>query len=257
MAAAPVPPVSTNPIPDATPAPMSQSARIINTFIAPSKAFADLRRSAAWWAPFILLCIVSTIFAYAVGEKIGFDRAGDNVLQTRPKQYERIQKLPPADRQNTMQAVTKQTMIGTYAFPIIDLIIVLIISTLLFGTLKFAANADIPFKVMFAIVLYGGLPGVLKFLLATVTLFAGISPDGFNVQNPLAANLSVLFSPSESPVLYTVGAMVDVFAIWSLVLTAIGVASVSKVKRGTAFAVVFGWYIFFALVFAGLASLTA
>ena len=46
MAAAPLTPVST---PTSTPeaAPLSQGARIINTFIAPSKAFTDLRRSAS------------------------------------------------------------------------------------------------------------------------------------------------------------------------------------------------------------------
>jgi hypothetical protein len=35
------------PIPE--PAPLSEFERIIDTFIAPSKTFTDLRRSAAWW----------------------------------------------------------------------------------------------------------------------------------------------------------------------------------------------------------------
>ena len=41
MSSATVPPV-----PEA--APLSEPARIVNTFIAPSKTFTDLRRSAAW-----------------------------------------------------------------------------------------------------------------------------------------------------------------------------------------------------------------
>jgi hypothetical protein len=34
----------------------------------------------------------------------------------------------------------------------------------------------------------------------------------------------------------------DVFTIWTLILTAIGITCISKVKRGTAFAIVFGWF---------------
>jgi len=34
-----------------------------------------------------------------------------------------------------------------------------------------------------------------------------------------------------------------VVVIWILVLNAVGFASVSKLKRGTTFAVVFGWYV--------------
>ena len=42
--------------------------------------------------------------------------------------------------------------------------------------------------------------------------------------------------------------------IWTLVLTAIGFATVGKVKQGTAMAIVFGWYILFALAGAGLGA---
>jgi hypothetical protein len=34
----------------------------------------------------------------------------------------------------------------------------------------------------------------------------------------------------------------DVFSLWTLVLTAIGITCISKVKPGTAFAIVFGWF---------------
>jgi len=256
MAASPLPP-SAPPLPIAILAPLSEGARVVNTFIAPSKTFTDLTRNASWWAPFLLLVIVSTLFAYAVGQKVGYDKAGENVLQTRPKQYDRIQNMKAAEREKTMQAVEKQTMIGTYSFPAIDLIILLVVAGLLLATFKFGANANVPYKVALAIVVYASLPGVVRYLLATLALFAGISPDAFNVQNPVATNLGILFSPTDNPVLYAMGSMIDVFAIWTLVLTAIGFTCVSKVKRGTALAIVFGWYIAFMLVIVGLTSLAS
>src|SRR5579863_7191329 len=129
MATAPLPPVAPAPAPESV--PLSQTARIVDSFIGPSKTFTDLRRSAAWWAPFLLLVIASTLFAYTVGQKVGYDKAGENVLQTRPKQWDRIQNMKPEDRAKTMQAVEKQTMIGTYSFPAIDLIILLVVAGLL------------------------------------------------------------------------------------------------------------------------------
>jgi Yip1 domain len=251
MAAAPLPPVS---VPVPQPAGLSEGARIIDTFIAPSKTFTDLRRSAAWWAPFLLLVIVAFIFGYGVSQKIGFAKAGENVLQTRPRQWDRIQNMKPDDREKVMQRVEAQTMITTYAFPAINLILLVIVAGVLLATFKFVANADVSFKVALAIVVYATLPGALKYLLATLTLFAGISPDTFNIQNPVATNLGILFNPMDHSVLYAMGSMIDIFMFWTLVLTAIGFTCVSKVKRGTALAIVFGWYIAFMVAIVGLTA---
>jgi hypothetical protein len=254
MAAAPVLPP---PTPAPEPAPISEGARIVDTFIAPSKTFTDLRRSAAWWAPFLIMIAVSIVFGYGVGQKIGYGKAAENILQTRPRQWDRIQNMKPEDRDNVMQKAEKQTMITTYVFPVINLVLLLIVAGVLLATFKFAANANVSYKVALAIVMYASLPGVLKYLLATVTLFAGLSPDTFNLKNPIATNLGVLFTATDNPVLYAVTSMVDIFVIWTLVLTAIGFTCVSKVKRGPALAIVFGWYIAFMILIAGLTSLAS
>jgi len=256
MATSPVVPPSP-PAATADAPALSEGARLVDTFIAPSKTFTDLKRSAAWWAPFLLLIIVSTIFAYTVGQKIGFRQAGENVLQTRPKQLDRIQQMPADQQDKIMDKVENQTKYGTYGFPVIDLILLLIVAAVLFGTFKVVANANVPYKVALAIVVYASLPGVLKYLLATLTVALGVGADTFNIQNPVATNLGTFFSPGDNPVLFAVGSMVDIFAIWTLALTAIGFTCVAKIKKGAAFAVVFGWYALFGLMMAGLASLSS
>jgi hypothetical protein len=65
MAAAPVVPAS-SPTPE--PAPLSEGARLVNTFIAPSKTFTDLGRNASWWAPFILISVAALAFFVVVGQ---------------------------------------------------------------------------------------------------------------------------------------------------------------------------------------------
>jgi len=252
MAAAPVLPPSPMPTPE--PAPLSQGARIVNTFIAPSKTFTDLRRTASWWAPFLLMVIVSTVFVYSVDQKIGFRKVTENQLQMSPKQSARLDNLPADQRETQMRQRTVGTKWVSYFFPVLTLIIWLIVASVLFATFKFAAGADVSFKVSLAIVVYAGLPGLLKVLLAMLSVVAGMSPDSFSFQNPVATNPGYFMNPADSPFLYSLATSLDIFLIWTLVLSAIGFSCVSKVKRSTAFIVVFGWWVVFTLAGAALGA---
>ena len=252
MAAAPVLPATPPPAPE--PAPLSQGARIIDTFIAPSKTFTDLRRSAAWWAPFLLMLIVSTAFVYVAGQKIGFRKIMENQMQAQPKQQARLEQLPADQREEQLERGAKVTSFISYGFPALTLLIWLIIASVLFATFKFAAGADVSFKVSYAIVVYAGLPLLLKSLLAMLSVVAGMSPDSFSFQNPVATNPGYFLNPADNPLLYNLASNVDIFLIWTLVLTAIGFTCVSKVKKGTAYGVVFGWWIVLTLASAALSS---
>ncbi len=252
MAAAPVLPVSPAPTPE--PAPLSEGARIVNTFIAPSKTFTDLRRNASWWAPFLLMVVISTIFVYTAGQKIGFRRIAENQMQTQPKQQARLDQLPADQREQRMEGAAKFTQVLSYFFPLITLVIWLIITTALFATFKFAAGADVSFKVSWAIVIYSALPLMVKSLLALLSVVAGMNPDSFSFQNPVATNPGYFMNAAENVFLYSVASALDIFMIWTLALTAIGFTCVSKVKRGTSFAIVFGWWAVFTLAGAALAG---
>jgi hypothetical protein len=248
MAAAPV-----MPTPEA--APLSEGARIINVFIAPSKTFTDLRRSASWWAPFLLLSVMSVAFVYTVDQKIGFRKVAENQIQASPKATQRIEQLPPEQRNQAMQRQATIMRDISYGYPVIILLWNLIIAAVLFATFKFAASADVKFKTALAIVMYASLPLVLKTLLATVSVAAGASPDSFTFQNPVATNPGYFLTPADSPFLYNLATALDIFMIWTLIVTAIGFTCVSKVKRGTALAIVLGWYFVFALAGAGFGAM--
>jgi len=255
MATAPLP--STNsgisPVP-AQVAPLSEAARIVNTFIAPSKTFTDLRRSAAWWAPFLLMVIVSIVFVSIAGQKVGFRKITENQLQMQPKQADALEKMPPEQREQQMNIREKFTKGIAYAFPVLQLIGLLIIAAILFGTFKLVGGADASFKVSLAIVVYASLPGLIKVLLAIASLLAGASADSFTFQNPIGSNIGYYLNPADSPFLYSLGSSFDVFMLWTLALTAIGFTCVSKVKKGTAFAIVFGWWLLVVLIGAGAAA---
>jgi hypothetical protein len=253
MASAPLPPVSA-PVPARESAPLSETARIVDTFIAPSKTFADLRRNAAWWAPFLLMVVISSVFVYTAGQKIGFRKIMENQMQSQPKAQERLEKLPPDQREARLESAAKLTGTISYIFPAITLIIWLIIALALFATFKVAAGADVSYRVSLAIVVYAGLPLLLKTLLALLSVAAGMSPDSFSFQNPVATNPGYFMNPADNVFLYSLATNLDIFLIWTLVLTAIGFTCVSKVKKGTAYGIVFGWWIVFSLAGAALGS---
>jgi hypothetical protein len=238
-------------------APLSEAQRLAYTLFAPSKAFTDLRRSANWWAPYLIIVITSLLFVYVVDQKVGFRKVVENIIQLQPKQAERIDNMPADQRQKIVQQQVIVTKIISYTIPVIGLIMYAVFAGILFATVKFAAGADLKFKTMFALIVYTRLPIVLMSLLAMLSLVAGVSGDGFNIENPAATNPGYFIGPDGSPVLRALLTPLDIFSIWSLILTALGISCISKVKRGTAFAIVFGWFAFVVLARVALAAATS
>lgn len=247
--------MTTMPVPaaDNQPQSLSETARVLNTFIAPSKTFADLRRSASWWLPFLISAIVSLMFVYVVDQKVGFRKVVENQMRAQPKQAERIESMAPDQRERAMQQQEKFTKGFSYGFFLVILFWSAIVTLVLFATLKFALSSDVQFKTLFALVIFAGLPGVLKALLAIVSIVAGVSVDSFTFQNPVATNPGYFIDPATNPVMHSFLTSFDVFTIWTLVLAAIGIPRISKVKTGSAFAVVFGWFGVLVLLGLGIA----
>jgi hypothetical protein len=244
-------------VPPQEPAPLSEVERLVDTFVAPRKTFTDLRRSASWWLPFLIGGIVYVMFVYVVDQKVGFRKVVENQLRIQPKQAARLESLPADQRETAMRQQTTFWRVFSYGGPVFGLLFYLIISAALFGTFKFAVNADIRFKTMYALTVFAWLPQIFVSLLAILALLAGVSSDGFMIQSPAATSLGVLVDPSSAPVLFALLSSIDVFTFWSLALMGIGVTCISKVKRGSAFAVVFGWFGFWVLIKIGLAAISS
>jgi len=162
----------------------------------------------------------------------------------------------PADQRESMVAKQVAFTKGfSYGFFLFILIWDLLVAVVLLATLKFGLSAEVKFKTLFALVMYSSLPGVLKSILAALSLLAGVSVDSFTFQNPLATNPGYFIDPVSSPALYRLLTSFDLFTIWTLVLGAIGITCITKVKSGTAFAVVFGWFAVLVALGAGVGAI--
>lgn len=252
MAASPVAPPSASPLAP-EPVPLSEGARIVDTFIAPSKTFTDLRRNASWWGPWLLISICGIVFVYSMDRQIGFEQISRNEI-AHSARAEQFDKLSPEQQQKQLQFSDAIIRYLSYGIPLTILLYFAVTTLVLWATFKVVAGADVSFKTAYAVIFYGSLPGIIGSILGTISMFAGINPEGFNVNNPVATNPAYFLDRSGNKFLYTMASGLDVLAIWSIILMGIGFACTSKVKRSTAIGVVAGWYIFWKLVTAALAA---
>jgi len=220
--------------------PLSQLERVADTFIAPRKTFTDLRRSANWLVPFLLLVFVSEALVIVADKKIGFEKIAENSLALQPKQVARLDQLSAEDRAKQMQTIANFTRVISYLSPAIVVIVLLIVAAILLATFNYGAGAELRFNQCVAVVMYASLPGIVKALLAILALALG-GGEAFTFQNPLASNLSPLVD-SSSHFLYALAMNLDIFTIWTLALSGIGFACLTKVKRGACLGIVFGWW---------------
>ncbi len=253
MSSASLSPVA--PIPPEQPA-LSEPQRLINVFIAPQSTFADLRRKASWWVPFVLSCIFAYGLIFTVDKQVGFERVTENQIKLNPKAAERMDQLSPDQRARQMDISVKVTKAFSYAFPVIILIVNIVIAAVLMATFNFGLGTEVKFGQSLAIVMYAGLVGIVKSVLAMITLFAGSNLDNFNFSNPVGTNAAYYMSITDTPAwLYRAASWFDVITIWLFVLIGIGFAVVGRKKISSGIAVMAGWFAVMVLLSAGWAAL--
>ncbi len=236
---------SAAPVVPPSPPALSEAERVIDTFVAPTRTFTDLRRSSNWLVPAVLLVISAIAMVWVADMKIGFQKIVDNQLVMQPKQAEALDKLTPEDRAKKMETIVKVNRIISYFSPVIVLIFLIIVAAVLLGTFNFGLGAELTFNQCIAVTMFASLPGIIKALLAIVVILLGATGN-FTFQNPIASNLSGLVDPT-SHFLYTLLLSIDVFTIWTLALAGIAFSCLTKVSRATCLAVVFGWWLVFIL----------
>lgn len=243
----------TEAIPESATAPLSEGQRIVDTFVAPSKTFTDLLRNASFWGPLLILIVMSIVFSFAVQKKVGWDKTYDNILHQSPKGEERFAQMPPDQAANIKAVSAKFTAGAAYGTPVIVLIITAIYALLVWATINFGFGGTAKYGQVFAVYMYANLVLNVKYILATIALFAGMAPDSFLIQNPVGSNIGYYLGSDAPKWLMTLCTHMDIFEIWSLILCVIGIAIVARVKRGAAITTVVGWWLLIILVFTGLA----
>ncbi|HTW61671.1 MAG TPA: YIP1 family protein [Terracidiphilus sp.] len=237
-------------------APLSQWQRVTNTFSAPSKTFADIKRgNKSWWMPWIIGIVFAYLLFGAITLRIGWPQVAENAINLNPKSQERLAQAPPQQRDMTMK-ITRYSIEGGFAAgPALVLIFALVISGVMLGTINFIFGGKATFASVFAVWFYASLPGIIKTILGTIVIFSGLAPESFNIANFAPTSVGAFLNPQDvGPALYKLASAIDFTTIWYLALLGIGLSVVAGVKRSSGYIAVFGWWAVIVLVSVGWAA---
>jgi Yip1 domain len=243
-----LPPQQTQPV-------LSEPARIVNTFVAPSKTFADIKRRGGWWVPWLLVGIVGLVSLVLAGQKIGYETLTRQSIEhsSRAQQFD---NLPPEQQDRQLALAAKITQFTFYMVPVFSLIFGLIIAAILMAVFNFGFDAQVPFSRSMGIVFYSYLPSLIAGILAIISVALSSNPEGINVRNMVGSNPAYFMDPATtSKFLYQFLSGLDVFVIWTICLLGIGFAvnaNNKKLSRGTAIGTVFALFIVWKLITSAL-----
>jgi cell division protein FtsB len=237
---------------------LTQWQRVANTFTAPSKTFADIKRgNRSWWLPLILIALVSYMLFAAVTYKIGMQQVVDNQIHLNPQAEEKLAQAPEAQRAMSTRISLYITEGVFIASPVLTIAGIALMSLGLWGTINFVFGGKARYGSIFTVWFYASLPGLIKTVLGVVVIFAGTAPETFNIKNFAPTNLAAFLFPNPleaNKALYALASWLDITSIWTIVLLGMGTAIVAGVKRGSGYIAVFGWWAIFVLISAGWAA---
>ncbi len=222
---------------------LSQMERVVDTFVAPTKTFTDIRRNASWWLPFLLSILISLAFAASVDRKIGFDQVAQSNINRNAQAQQSMSNLPEAQREQSIHTIAAFTRVVSYLFPVLGLIFALVCAGILMLTFNFGLGAKASYKEYLAVWFYAGLPFLIKFLLAAIAIFAGVSAEQFDMNNPVGTNVGWYLTSDVPLWLRTLFSSADIFTLWVVLLLILGCSTVARVKRSSAAIAIIGWWV--------------
>lgn len=229
-------PMYATPVPPTAPEPagpgLSEPQRLVNTFIAPSKTFADLRRNPSWWVPWVVTAVFTLIFSIIAVQKIDIARFVQEQIDRSPSAQKRLENLTPEQRAQGLAIQATFTKVGFYAAPVLTLLGGLIIAAILMVVYNFVLGAEVPFQRAMAVVFYAGLPGILGTILLIISFLASSDPNTIDLtRNPMPTNPAFFMDPEGNKVLYSLASSIDVFRIWWVCLLGLGFSVASSNRK--------------------------
>lgn len=234
---------------------LSQVERVVDTFVAPSKTFTDILRSANWVVPFLLMTVLSYVAVFAIDKKVGWDQVIQNQTAASPKAQEQLAELTPEQRDQRMKVSIVIAKVISYIIPLFILAMGAVVALVFWASFNFGLGAQTKYSQVLAVWMYASLPKAIQSLLITAILFLGHNQESYDPNHPIGTNLGYFLTSSPNW-LRTFFTWFDLFGIWSLVLLVIGMAVIAKKKTGQSAAVVVGWWVLCLLVAVGFAAIS-
>ena len=214
---------------------MPTARRLADTLLAPSRGLAAVaaRRSIA--PPLVAATAVALLVAALLAPRIDYRGTVDAQLEREPQA---AAQLTPHDREVALQQAEKLGGVALWAGGLLTPTLrALGIAIGLFVAFRVAA-APASFAPTLAIAAWGTLPLALRDLLSIPAILRLQGVTALEAERALPSSLAALLPDGASPPALALAGAFDLFALWSLALVALGMASVADVSRRRALGVV-------------------
>jgi hypothetical protein len=251
-----------DPGPNAPP-PLPPADRITRVFYEPEPVFKNLRYHPRWLAAFLVIALISSIYAIASMQRLGpVKMASDYADRVIAGGF-----VPPDSvdlfKTKTVAEAEKQGVIPKIVAPLSGINIAFLIMLILAGVYMLSVLAfggRINFWQALCVAVYSSLPPlVIERILSLILLYVKSPEDleTLRVQKGLArADLGILFSATEHPYLFTIASLLGIFTLYGWWLTVTGLRNTSeKISSGSAWAIVIMLWLLWVVISLVLAML--
>jgi len=241
---------STTTAPSAEPV-MSTPETLSGIFFEPGRTFESLRVRPRFIVAAILVLIAFMAYYVMFIQRVGHDTIAEAQIKARN---------PDITEEQMAQAMSIQSKpfvraIGYVTIPIFIAVVFAAGAGLyLLGTMAMAKSMT--YKQALAVWVYSSLPPMLIFAVLNVVLLFIIKDVDPTVGNTglARANLGLLVSAKEQPVLSTVLSSIDVIAFYGLFLGALGLQKVARLSTGAAWGIVLTIWVLGVVIRAAMAA---
>ena len=221
-------------------APEAQAAigpwgRITGIFFSPKTTFEDIARKPSWVLPVVLITLLSIAVSLAINQRINWREFMTQQIEKSPSASE----LSPEQKEQRIEGGAKFSPPFTYAIGFLGPVIaVLVVALVMWAAYNLLGGANTDFGTSFSLVSHAFLTGLVSSPLFILILY--LKPMGtVDLENPVAANLAAVLPDASAKWLVALCKSLDIFAIWTLILLAMGFAATNpkKLKGGKAFSI--------------------
>lgn len=231
-------------------------ARLTGALFSPGETFADIGRTPSWLAALLLLTITGLAVNIVLAQRVNWYEVTRSQIEKNKFAAAQFERMTDEQREQAYQSAAGRGKIWRYIRGAVgSLLLIVIMGGVYLGAFKLAgAGGALNFKTARAIVSHAYLPLGLREVIGIPILLLK-DPSAIDPENFVASNVAALL-PGDAPLWQiALGASVDIFGIWCLVLLVIGFSAFNpkKIPLGKAAGVVLGVFIFFVLLGTGIA----
>jgi Yip1 domain len=205
-------------------------SRAAGIFVSPGRAFDAIVRRPNFLVPLIISMAGAIVIVEAMLEKIGAGRIIRNALEISGK----AAQMTPEQLDQTVQKVATFTAISMRVGAVLGSpIFLLVIAAVGLFVVNVFFGASANFKSCFSVVCYASLVLIIPLVLGLVMILLG-DVEQFNPENFVPTTVGFFLNPRETPkALYVIASSFDVFRVWFIVLSSLGLSAATGKKVGT------------------------